>query len=456
MAAEQVAITHDTGAAVPAAPPYPAPAVGWLAVVVLSVLYILSMLDRNIITLLAESIRSDLQISDFQLSLLYGIAFALFYCTAALPLGWAIDRFRRRKVIYWCVTFWSASTVFCGFASSFPALFAARAGVGAGEAALVPGSNSILSDLFAPNRLALPLSVYAVGAKVGQSLSLLIGGALTTIVVPTSVYALPVLGAMKGWQLVFIIIGLPGLLLALLIFAFPEPARRFQPASGAPSRGYDYYLRFMAQRKRLFVAHHLGYLLFLAVSVALTSWSPAFLQRVHGLSTAQVGAQLGAALLIGSLIGMPLHGMIVDRRYGSGVVDAHLRHLIAMAMLGTPIGIAAYLVPDPMLSIVLIGLFMCVISAYSSVPMVVLQLFVPGDLRGKAAATLLLINGTAGISLGPMTVAALTDFVFHDPAKVGWGIAICAALFLPVAAIAFAIALRPLRRALNEAATGIA
>jgi len=112
MAAEQSSMIDPVSCrtADSAVPAYPAPAVGWLAVVVLSMLYILSMLDRNIITLLADSIRSDLQISDFQLSFLYGIAFALFYCTAALPLGWAIDRYRRRKVIYWCVTGWSVAT----------------------------------------------------------------------------------------------------------------------------------------------------------------------------------------------------------------------------------------------------------------------------------------------------------------------------------------------------------
>lgn len=430
--------------------PYPTPRVGWLAVLILSLLYVLSMLDRNILTLLAVPIQRDLQISDFQLSLLYGIAFALFYCTAALPLGWAIDRYRRRTVIYWCVTCWSVSTGVCGLAMSFPVLFAARAGVGAGEAVLVPGSNSILSDLFPPDRLALPLSVYAVGAKVGQSLSLIIGGALTAIIVPTTLYALPFANAaLKGWQLIFLVVAAPGFLLAFLIFAFPEPRRRFRPANGTPTRGYDYYFRFIAGHRRLFIAHHLGYLLFLAVSVALTSWAPAFLQRAHGMSASQVGAQLGGALLIGSLIGMPLHGMIVDRLFRRGIADAHLRYMIVVAAIGTPIGVAAFAVGNPQVSILLIGLFMCVICAYSSLPMVVLQLFVPGDLRGKAASTLLLINGVAGISLGPMTVAILTEYVFHDPNKVGWGIAICAATFLPIAALSFAFALKPLRQTLG-------
>jgi hypothetical protein len=139
----------------------------------------------------------------------------------------------------------------------------------------------------------------------------------------------------------------------------------------------------------------------------------------------------------------------VDRLFRRGIADAHLRYMIAVAAIGTPIGVAAFAVGNPQVSILLIGLFMCVICAYSSLPMVVLQLFVPGDLRGKAASTLLLINGVAGISLGPMTVAILTEYVFHDPNKVGWGIAICAATFLPIAALSFAFALKPLRQTLR-------
>lgn len=439
----------DGGATAPAVP-FPPPRVGWLAVSVLCLLYILSMLDRNIITLLAVYIQDDLQMTDLQMSLLYGIAFALFYCTAALPLGWVIDRYRRRVAIYWCVTGWSVSTMLCGFGTTFPMLFAARAGVGAGEAVLVPGSNSLLCDLFPPDKLALPLSVYAVGAKVGQSLSLLVGGALTALIVPAATYSLPFIGAtFKGWQLIFLVIGFPGLFLALMVFAFREPQRRFRPPDGAQARGYSYYLQFIGQHKRLFVNHHVGYLLFLAASVALTSWTPAFLLRIHGLSPAEVGTQLGVALLIGSVAGMPLHGWLADKLFSSGRRDAHLRHMMVVGGLGTPIGIAAFHVSDPTLCIALVGLFMCVISAYSSLPMVVLQLFVPGDLRGKAASTLLLINGVVGISMGPTAVALLTDLVFEDPAMVGMSISICIGVFLPIAVAAFGVALKPLRHALG-------
>jgi hypothetical protein len=173
---------------------------------------------------------------------------------------------------------------------------------------------------------------------------------------------------------------------------------------------------------------------------------------VQGLSPAEVGMQLGAALLIGSVAGMPLHGWLADRLFSSGRNDAHLRHMMVVGALGTPIGVAAFHVSDPTLCIALVGLFMCVISAYSSLPMVVLQLFVPGDLRGKAASTLLLINGVAGISLGPTAVALLTDLLFRDTAKVGVSVSICIGVFLPMAVVAFGFALKPLRHTLREVA----
>jgi MFS family permease len=130
---------------------YPAPVQGWSAAFVLSFLYILSLLDRNIMVLLSEPVARDLGLSDFQLSLLYGPGFALLFAIAGLPLGWAIDRYSRRVVIWSGVLFWSLATMACGLGRNFGELLTARAGVGVGEAALVPGSQSILADMFPPH-----------------------------------------------------------------------------------------------------------------------------------------------------------------------------------------------------------------------------------------------------------------------------------------------------------------
>lgn len=435
---------------VPAPDAYPALLVGWRATVILFLLYVLSMLDRNILTLLINPIKADLGLGDFEMSLLIGIAFAFFYAVMALPLGYAIDRFSRRIVIFWCVIVWSFATMLCGVATSFALLFMARALVGGGEAALAPGAQSILADLFPPTKLALPLSVFSLGGKAGQAISLLIGGLLTTIIAPTSLHSLPLLGAdIKGWQLIFLIIGAPGLLIAFLIFTFPEPVRRTRISSGA-SANYGEYWRFLKQHWRLIVPSHLGSVMFLAAVVSAINWAPAHIERAFGWSAAQVGAGLGIALFVGPVLGMPFHGAVADRLFRKGILDIHLRYMMFTALVGLPIGIAAFVVRDPILCILLAGLFFFVTTTYVGLSITALQVVVPGNLRGKAAAVFLLAGGLGGASLGPMLVGALTDFAFGDPNKVGWSIAITLAILLPLTAFLFFLALAPMRNMVSE------
>lgn len=433
-----------------AAPDFPPARVGWKAVAVLMALYIVSMLDRNIITLLGAAIQQDIGLTDFELSLIYGPAFALFYAGAGLPLGWAVDQFRRRNVIFSMVVLWSFSSLACGFAGSFLSLFTARAGVGSGEAVLHPASQSMLSDLFPPGKLAFAMSVYSVGAKAGQSISFLIGGALATIIAPLGLYALPWMGIqLSGWQAILLIISLPGFLLAALIYLIPEPARRL----GHPSDGNMTYLRYLGlfvRRWRFFLFHHLGTVMFLSAFWSVSAWAPAYLERVHHMSTSEVGGLLGVALFVGSMIGMPLHGYLVDRLYRRGVIDAPLRYLVAVALLSLPVGVAAMMVQNPFLSVILIGLFVGAIAAYASLPQVALQIVIPGNARGRAAAVMLLFTGFAGMSIGPVAVGLVNDLVFGNPDKVGLSIAICVALFLPLASLCFALTLSSYREALYE------
>lgn len=421
---------------------------GWFALAILTLLYVMSMLDRNILTLVGSSVQKDLGIGDIELGLLYGPAFGFFYAVGAIPLGWAIDRFSRRKVIFWCVTSWSLATAACGLASGFRTLFVARAAVGAGESGLLPGAQSILSDLFARTRLALPLSIFVAGAKTGQAFSLLLGGLLTMAIVPAGIYTIPGIGySLEGWRLIFVIIGLPGLLLAFLIFTIPEPPRGGAP-SGGVSRGYREYIAFALRHLRILVPHHMAMLLSVAIAAMVIAWSPMFLERAHGMSPAAAGTQLGASILAGSIIGNPIHGLAIDRWFARGRLDAHFRYLAILAFVALPFGLAAFLGSNATISIVLIGLFIGLVAAHSAIPPVALQLLVAGDLRGKAASSLTLIAGLPGIALGPMAVAFVTEKVLQDPGKVGTSIAICLTVMLPACGMLHALAMRPMRTTL--------
>ena len=429
---------------------YPPSAQGWGAVGVLCVLYVLSLMDRNIMALLADAVGSELQLSDVELGLLYGAAFAIVYSIAGLPLGWAIDRFNRRVVIWAGVVCWSLSTVACGLSRNFAALFAARAGVGAGEAALVPGSQSILADMFPPDRLALPMSVYGLGAKIGGGLSFIIGGVLTVLFPVHQTFEILGLGTLKGWQLVFIAAGLPGLVISFAMFAIPEPARRRLSTPRASGKStYGDYIRYMKENFRFFFGYHAGNIALLAVSNGISTWTPAFFSRVHGWSTDQIGSWLGLAMLIGPLIGIPIHGAVADHLFRRGKRDAHLYYFKRVLLASAVPAALAYVVESPWVALALITIAQSLLTGYIGLLSTSLQLMVPGDLRGKAASVALLIVGLAGMAFGPSLVGILTDRIFVDRSQVGSSLIVCIAVGLPLASALFGLAQKPMREHLK-------
>lgn len=399
---------------------------------------IVSVLDRNIVTLLIGPIQQDLGLSDVQSGLILGLAFALPYGLMALPFGAAVDRYPRRFIIYLGVSIWSIATVCTGFVRSFEALFIARAGVGAGEASLSPAQQSLLSDLFPSERLALPVSVSSMGLKVGQGAALLLGGALTLLFLPTGTFDVPVIGEMRGWAIIFVLIGLPGVLLATMIFLIPEPARHspLKANSGEGTRFAD-YLSIMKRNAPFYACHHLGLFAVLTCSTGITGWAPTYFERVHDWPHSLTGVWLGMAMLAGPVMGMPLHGYIVDRVYRSGVTDFHLRYASMLVLLSIPVGVAAFLVPNPYWAAVLIGLFFFAVTVYTSIPIVCLQIRLPSRMRGKASSIVSLLPTTLGTIAGPLLVGTLTDTVFQDRQHVGMSIVTCLVILGPLSALLF-------------------
>ena len=209
----------------PAADAWPAPARAWAMVMLLVAAYAIAFVDRQILTLLVEPVKRDLAITDTQFSLLSGLAFTLFYTIMGIPFAWLADRGSRRNLIAVSMTFWSVMTAACGLANSFLTLFLARIGVGVGEAGLSPAAYSMIADSFPPEKRARPLTVYAIGAILGVGLALIIGGAVVHWASSAPPVVLPVIGELKTWQLAFLIVSLPGPLLALLLLPMREPTR---------------------------------------------------------------------------------------------------------------------------------------------------------------------------------------------------------------------------------------
>lgn len=423
-------------------PSYPPERQGWFTVGILTVLTTLSVLDRNLLSLLVIPIQADLSLSEIQMGALMGIAFGLFFCLGALPIGWALDRYSRSLVIWAGVTVWSIGTMACGMAQNFWSFFAARATIGAGEAVMGPGSQSLLPEFFPPERLGFPMSIFSTSIKVGAGISFAIGGALTLVISPSATYDVLGLTSLRGWQAIFLIVGAPGFLLAFLAFAIRDP--RVSQRRTVPKLGYGDYIRTVKANWRFVVPHHLGLLLVTTVAVGLQAWIPAFYERVHGLSTAQIGPSLGLAISVGTILGLPLHGKLADRWFAKGKSDAHLRYIAATTLAAVPVALGIFLVPDPTLSLALTGLYFLIVSGYLSLPVTILQIVMPAEMRGKAASVLIAINGVLSLGGAPLLVASVTEALGGGQA-VGQSLMLCSLAILPLSALAFWLALPSVR-----------
>jgi len=282
--------------------PYPPAGIAWYSTVLLALLYWLSILDRTVISLLVDPIKADLGISDVQFGMLHGLAFAVTFSLFGLAAGTLADRFSRRVIIFFSVAAWSLATAACGLAKDFWHLLAARVGVGAGEAGLNPCATSMITDLFPPARLTMALAIYSLGASAGSGCAYLFGGILVELVSGADEMALPLIGAVKPWQAVFLIIGIPGVLLALLAFSMPEPARRGTQAGGQAGpamrdlfSGYPELLKFIRSRGRFFFSHYAGFGLASTGFVGAAAWYPAHMSREFAWS----GSEIGVAWLDG-------------------------------------------------------------------------------------------------------------------------------------------------------------
>jgi len=420
---------------------FPPARVGWTAVAVLLLLYALAFIDRQVISLMVGDLRRDLGVSDFQISLLQGFAFAVFYSVLGLPFGMAVDRFPRRNVICIGVLIWAAAATACGLAQTYPQLLLARMFVGAGEAALAPAAYSILSELFPRKQLTFALSVYAIGALLGAEGSLALGAVLVHYA--EQGVSVPILGELPAWRFAFIATGAPGLLLAFFIFVIPEPVRRLSAQTAA---NWADIIRFMLVRWRFFACHFVGFGAVMALAYARMSWNPAFLGRRFHWPIDQIGITLATFGFVTGVIAFLFSGAFVDRMVRRGVKDAHFRFYVAGSGVLLVAGGLSFLAPTPLLFFAPMGVCAIWLGMAAIAPSAI-QLVTPPELRGRVSAVYLLAVGLLGMTVGPAMVGLLTDFVFRDPAKIHLSLATTFGILATIAGVAFTLGLRPMRRA---------
>ncbi|WP_198350999.1 spinster family MFS transporter [Flavisphingomonas formosensis] len=404
---------------------------GWYVVGLCMVAYVFSFIDRQILSLLIGPIKADLGISDTQFGLLSGLAFSIFYATMGVPIAGLADRMSRPAIIAAGIAFWSMATIACGFARGFGQLFAARIGVGAGEAALSPATYSLIADLFPREKLGRAIAVYSLGSFLGAGLAFLVGGAAIALV-GAGGDRLVAGVLLKPWQLVFLLVGAPGVLLALLVFlTVKEPLSADERnAVGAVPR-FSAVLRFLWRERAIFGPHIAGFTCAAMALFALLGWSPAYLMRSFGLTPAQSGLWLGCIALLAGGGGVLTSGWMMDRMAARGHRDAPFRTGI-VGVLGTVVPAALLPAAGSLwggTTLLGIALF------FASFPMppstAVMQLVAPARMRSRVSALFLCSNSLIGLSVGSLLVGLFNDRLFTVPS----GIAASLALVVTVASL---------------------
>jgi MFS family permease len=426
---------------------FPGPAVAWYAVIVLMVCYTLSFVDRLILAFLVTPLKADLSLSDTQIGLLQGLAFTLLYTLLGIPCGLLADRFNRRNLIAFGVLVWSLMTCLASGARSFATLALARTGVGVGESSLAPAAFSMISDLFPKERLSSAMSVYAMGVQLGAGLAQLVGGLIVQAVMGRPPVMVPLLGTLPAWRLTFLIVGLPGILVAALLLTVREPLRRaVAPVSAAtPGAGrkaaHEMWKRWPSSvgLSILMACQAMG-------NYAFGYWAPTFFERLHGWPKDRIGLTLGLLTIVCGCAGLFFGGRLSDHWQRKGIADAPLKVglLSLLGVLATLV--PAVLVTSPVLMVTLLVPAAFFLALPIGCSYAAIQMIFPAQVRGTVSAAMLVVLNLVGVSLGSLLPGLLDDRLFHDDQALGVSIAITAAGSCLIGALAALLTFAPFRR----------
>lgn len=419
----------------------------WFAAFMLAAANTLAFVDRQALALLVQPIKDDLQVSDTAMSLLYGLSFTMFYVLVGIPVARLADRANRRNIVVAAIFIWSLATALCGIARSFGALFIARIGVGAGEGGLSPAAYSILSDYFPKDRLPAAMGVYQMGIYVGGAAALVLGGLLASVVPPASIVQLPLIGAVKGWHLVFLMLGLPGLLLSGLMLLVREPVRLGEGGS-QPSPPFPVLFAHIGQHWQAYVGISFGFALMILVGNATGAWIPAFLERKFGLTTAEIGTLYGSITAVCGVSGTLIGGFAATALRRRGIERGNLYAALFGFVSLIPVTILFPQMPTAALSLTLIGMMNFLAGFNFGGGLAALQEITPNRMRASVSAGYMLMVNLIGAAGGPVAIALVTDYWYGDPQSLPNAITIVCAIASPLSVAALLLGLRGYSRAI--------
>lgn len=435
----------------------------WYVVSLLATLYVISYIDRLILALLVEPIKADLGLTDVQMGLLIGPAFAVLFAIIGLPVAWLVDRGNRKLLVVVGVVLWSICTMLAGYATSFAMLFVLRMGLAIGESVLSPAAISLIGDLFRRRDRSAPSAFFVASGTTGVMLAYVVGAAAIDLASSGALRGLPLIGHLPPWRLSLVLIALPGLLLALIaLLTITEPQRgtKEEAAPTVPTidhadggsvasphgifesarEAFAYYFFFFVGNAML------GLMLY-----GTLAWYPTHLIRTQGVTASEAGYIFSSALAGGVLLTLTIP-ILAERISRIGRRDLLLFIPVVQIPIGLLLFVAALLQTDLMAASILMAFGFSLLTSINALPSISISLTAPPAMRGRLAAIVQLCNNIISLSIGSYLVALLGKTVFPGPAGIGTALLAIALITGPIAWAMFFLAWRPYARAMKRLA----
>ena len=451
----ELAAAEEPVAAAPSADPWPKPAQAWYAVFIFALALMMDFLDRGVIGYLVHPIEMDLHVSDLQISLVTGLAYVCFYALVSLPVARLADVGTRRTIVAIGVAVWSLATAFCGFAQNFWQLFIGRMAVGAGESCNGPPVFSMISDLFPREKLPRAIAVLNFGFIAGTGLASIFAGTVIRLLSSMHGVQLPVVGVLHPWQMTFIVVGLPGLIIAALMLTVAEPIRRGRISVDGAHKSLPIrdVVRFFLDNRATYIPMFLGLGFNIIPSVGLIAWSAEYFRRSFGLQPADYAMYSGAISIVVAPLGALFGSWLAERFHLRGRDDGNLRVVLLAFVFNAPGLVALMLAPTWPIALAIFAYTQFVAMWVPGPFNAALQVVTPNEMRGQITALFLFIFNIVGFGVGPSMVAFITQYVFHDPAMLRYAMALVMVVLMPPAALSIWWGLKAYGRSVARAKT---
>jgi len=397
----------------------------WYVVGLLTLANISSFLDRQILALLVVPIKRDLHLSDTKISLLMGLSFALFYTVFGIILSRLADSSNRRNIIIAGITIWSLFTALCSGVKNYSQFFLARMGVGIGEATLSPSAYSIISDYFPKRKLGMALSVFSMGIFLGSGIALAIGSGIISSLPTEGKIIVPLFGEIYHWQKLFLLIGLPGIAISLLMLTIKEPVRKgILHIEGVPQLKLSLReaLKIVFTYRKTFLSICIGTAFTAVVTYACTAWVPTYFSRTFDWPIPKAGFVFGLVLLSGSICGVLWGGWYADHLENKGIQNGRMRVNIISAVCFL-LSCFIPLIEDPVLVVTLFFIPAFFIASPMGASTSAIQQLMPNQVRALASSIFLFLINIIGLGGGPFLVGFFTDTVFNDEKAIRYSLA---------------------------------